>query len=64
MGQKIKCKKCGEIIESTYRHDFKMCKCGAIFIDGGNDYTRIGGFPEDILLVNEDGSTREFKKGE
>ena len=27
---RIKCKKCGEIIESTSRHDFKFCKmrCG------------------------------------
>ena len=23
---RIKCKKCGEIIESTSRHDFKFCK--------------------------------------
>ena len=22
---KIRCKKCGDIIESTYRHDFKFC---------------------------------------
>lgn len=37
---KIKCKKCGEVIESTYRHDFKYCKCGAVAVDGGNDYLR------------------------
>ena len=27
---KIKCKKCGDVIESTHRHDFKLCKCGAV----------------------------------
>ncbi len=32
---RIKCKKCGEIIESTSRHDFKFCKCGAVAVDGG-----------------------------
>ncbi len=37
---KIKCKKCGDIIESTYRHDFKYCKCGAVAVDGGKDYLR------------------------
>ena len=37
---KIKCKKCGEIIESTHRHDFKFCKCGAVAVDGGYDYLR------------------------
>lgn len=25
MGAKIRCKKCGDILESKYRHDFKMC---------------------------------------
>jgi len=39
---KIKCKKCGDVIESLYTHDFKRCKCGAIFVDGGPDYQRIG----------------------
>jgi len=37
---KIKCKKCGDVIESTHRHDFKFCKCGAVAVDGGKDYLR------------------------
>ncbi len=37
---KIKCNKCGDIIESTYRHDFKFCKCGAVAVDGGHDHLR------------------------
>lgn len=44
---KIKCKKCGDIIESTYRHDFKFCKCGAVAVDGGNDYLKESGIKED-----------------
>jgi len=40
---KIKCKKCGDIIESTHRHDFKICKCGAVAVDGGHDYLRRSG---------------------
>jgi len=32
---KIRCKKCGEVIESADRHDFKFCKCGAVAVDGG-----------------------------
>lgn len=44
---KIKCKKCGDIIESTYRHDFKSCKCGAVSVDGGKDYLRRCGNRED-----------------
>ena len=37
-----KCAKCGDEIESKYRHDFASCKCGAIFVDGGKDYIRRG----------------------
>ena len=44
---KIKCKKCGDVIESTYRHDFKFCKCGAVAVDGGKDYLRRIGYEED-----------------
>lgn len=43
----IKCKKCGEIIESKHRHDFKFCKCGAVAVDGGHDYLRRIGKDED-----------------
>ena len=36
----IQCKLCGEIIESTYRHEYVECKCGACAVDGGHDYLR------------------------
>ena len=42
---KIKCKKCGEIIESTSRHDFKFCECGSCAVDGGKDYLKRIGDP-------------------
>ena len=34
------CLKCGEVIESRYRHDFVTCSCGALSVDGGRDYIR------------------------
>lgn len=37
----IKCKHCGNIIESKYRHDFVTCSCGKVSIDGGLDYCRV-----------------------
>ena len=43
----IRCKKCGEIIESKHRHDFKFCKCGTVAVDGGHDYLRRLGNQED-----------------
>lgn len=37
---KIKCKECGDIIESKYTHDFKYCSCGKCAVDGGLEYAR------------------------
>lgn len=39
---KIKCKFCGDEIESEYTHDFKWCKCGRVYIDGGHEYLKRG----------------------
>jgi len=54
MGREIKCRKCNDIIRSKFRHDLVECKCKAIYIDGGDDYTRIGGEDTDILLNRND----------
>ena len=32
------CDVCDEEIESTHRHDFVMCTCRNIAVDGGKDY--------------------------
>ena len=37
---KIRCLKCGDVLESKHRHDFKSCSCKSISIDGGHDYLR------------------------
>lgn len=36
----IKCKNCGEVIESTSVHDFKFCSCGNCAVDGGHAYLK------------------------
>jgi hypothetical protein len=41
-GKKVRCKLCQDVIQSKFRHDFQACKCRAIFIDGGDSYTRMG----------------------
>ena len=43
----IRCKKCGDVIESKAVHDFKLCSCGAGAVDGGHDYLRRCGNLED-----------------
>lgn len=37
---KIRCKKCGDILESKNVHDFKMCSCRSCAVDGWHDYLR------------------------
>lgn len=58
------CVRCGDTIESKHRHDFQSCSCGAIFVDGGLEYVRRGGNPEDFrdlssgerCVIRNDGS--------
>ena len=46
----IKCKKCGDVIYSRSRHDFHWCSCNSVAIDGGFDYLKIIGQPNDWKL--------------
>lgn len=38
----IRCKHCGDIVESKSVHDFEQCSCGACFTDGGLEYLHRG----------------------
>jgi len=54
MVNRCKCRICGDIIESKYRHDFVTCNCGTIYTDGGIDYIRRGfKNPDDIIDMSE-----------
>ncbi len=39
----VECPKCADVIWSRSTHDFKYCKCGAVYVDGGRDYLKRGG---------------------
>lgn len=58
---KIICLKCNEILESKYRHDFVQCSCdNESFVDGGNDYMRVGGKDMSLIeMIMDDGSRKE-----
>lgn len=45
---KVRCRKCDDIIESKHRHDMVWCKCRSIAVDGGKDYQRLTGYVENI----------------
>ena len=48
----IKCKNCGDIIYSRSRHDFHWCSCKSCAIDGGFDYLKIVGQPNDWQSID------------
>lgn len=50
---KIRCRKCDEIIESEYTHDFKWCSCHACAVDGGHDYLRRTGSLDNFDELSE-----------
>ena len=42
---------CGDLIVSKHRHDFVTCTCGAISVDGGQEYLRrVGDFANAVDL--------------
>jgi hypothetical protein len=49
----IKCKHCGDIIESTSIHDFKFCSCGKVAVDGGCSYLKRSGNSNDWEELSE-----------
>ena len=52
----IQCKLCGNVIESTSRHNYVECTCGLCSVDGGYDYLRRS-YEEDCyieLSITED----------
>lgn len=46
------CLKCGEIVRSRNRHDFRYCKCGNVAVDGGSWYAK--------RAYKEDNSFKDF----
>lgn len=49
---KVKCLQCGKILESKTVHDFQSCDCpNKTFIDGGDNYIRVGGVDMDKVQI-------------
>lgn len=40
ISNKIKCKKCGDIIEFKNTNDYKRCSCGDVAVDGEKEYLK------------------------
>jgi hypothetical protein len=47
----VSCLACGDFIVSKHRHDFVTCTCGAVSVDGGQEYLRrVGDFANAVDL--------------
>ena len=53
ISNKIRCRKCADIIESKYTHDYVSCSCGSCAVDGGYEYLRRTGELEDFEELSE-----------
>lgn len=64
MGTKVKCALCGDIIQSQSTHDFVRCKCGEIYVDGGDDYLHMGAKTSLLnVLIEQDGEWNPITVG-
>lgn len=50
---KIRCRKCGDVIESKSEYDLKACSCKAVAVDGGLLFLNRIGEPEDWEELSE-----------
>jgi hypothetical protein len=50
---RVRCRRCGDEVESTHRHHFARCRCGVIAVDGGRVYLRRVGNLEDFEELSE-----------
>ena len=48
-----RCKKCGDEIYWNTHKKFTYCKCKKIWVDGCEDYIRIGGKEEDRKVITK-----------
>lgn len=55
ISNKAQCKKCKDIIESKDTNDLKRCTCGSIAVDGGLEYIKRIGNPDDVIELSEYG---------
>lgn len=51
---KVRCKHCGDVIESNGRGKWVQCSCKKVYVDETEYYCRIGGNEDDWEIVKED----------
>ena len=70
ISNKIRCKRCGDIIESKSEHDLQTCSCKSIAVDGGLIMPKRIGKRADwweysiVIYLNEEIVLREIVYGD
>lgn len=64
LSNQVKCLKCGDEIYSAHVHDFKTCGCGAVSVDGGQQYLRWLGNPKDYEDMSIEIDNTMYKEAE
>jgi hypothetical protein len=52
LSNQVHCVRCGDEPYSANRHDFRPCQCGAVSVDGGQDYLRRLGSHDDYVEMS------------
>jgi tRNA(Ile2) C34 agmatinyltransferase TiaS len=50
----VECTHCGETIRSHNQHDYRSCKCGETFVDGGSWYSRHSADAKSKMVIFDD----------
>ena len=59
---RAQCAECKDIITSYHVHDYVQCKCGAIAVDGGNEYLRrVGLLSSMIEMCEYDDGSKDYE---
>ncbi len=61
LSNQVECLRCNDQPWSGGRHDFRYCKCGAVAVDGGQDYLKRTGAREDWKDMSIVVSDAEYK---
>lgn len=62
VANRIQCNNCKDVIQSFHRHDFKMCSCESVAVDGGVSYLRRVGTNYTEMSLQHTDNFEEIRK--
>lgn len=56
----MKCKLCGDILQTTHSYEPVRCSCGNVFLDDGGEYFRVAVKTPNTALILREGKFIPF----